>query len=435
MNYEIQTKSDLTAGVCLTVSFPENDLDKKALETLQHDWPEFLVPFHYRYIDGKIECTYRLENRTKLQYRFGTMDPQQYVGFWQMILQPLLDCKDWFLTPYSFVMDIPYLFVGRGGAPVSYLYIPSCRPCSDEQSLLDMVSELSKQNRVTNADLENKVLRAIMDDFRPKAFLELLNQAVAAPVREAVSAGAPVPETPVPAKAAADLAAPAPAPEEQKADAVLPSRPSDFGREGEIVIHFEGEKKKEKGKGWGFFHRKAAKERSESEKKQSFFKNTKEPQKQELLLGAIAGQEAMRDEGKSPDMMIREEDGLHDTDCEVTQLMDGAGCPCLRLIGDSTLPKEIPVDLQLGQAFTIGRFDVSVGRPQSDFEFDKRTRAVSRHHAAIERNSERYTIQDLSSSAGTFVNGQRIPPNMVCPLQKGDRISFGTGGADYIWEE
>ena len=92
--------------------------------------------------------------------------------------------------------------------------------------------------------------------------------------------------------------------------------------------------------------------------------------------------------------------------------------------------------LQPGQAFTIGRFDVSVGHQQSDYEFDKQTKAVSRHHAAIEREQDGcYTLVDLDSKAGTFLNGERLTPNVPVPLTRGSRVSFGTGGADYIWEE
>ena len=94
------------------------------------------------------------------------------------------------------------------------------------------------------------------------------------------------------------------------------------------------------------------------------------------------------------------------------------------------------MSIEPGQNFTIGRFDVTVGHRQSDFEFDKRTKAVSRHHAAIERDiSGRYSVVDLASSAGTFVNGERLSPNVPRILERGVRVSFGTGGADYIWEE
>jgi hypothetical protein len=107
----------------------------------------------------------------------------------------------------------------------------------------------------------------------------------------------------------------------------------------------------------------------------------------------------------------------------------------LRLIGDSALAPQINVLIEPGQAFTIGRFDVSIGRPQSSFEFEKNTKAVSRRHAAIERAVDGYRIIDLSSSAGTFVDGRKLPPNAPYQLKHGARVSFGNAATDYIWED
>lgn len=111
---------------------------------------------------------------------------------------------------------------------------------------------------------------------------------------------------------------------------------------------------------------------------------------------------------------------------------------CLRLAegANELLPRVIPVELPYGGTLTIGRFDVSVGHKQSGFEFDKKTKAVSRRHAMIERQRDGgYVLSDRGSRAGTFVNGQRLQPNVPCRLQRGDRVSFGNGGADYLWEE
>lgn len=111
---------------------------------------------------------------------------------------------------------------------------------------------------------------------------------------------------------------------------------------------------------------------------------------------------------------------------------------CFRLLdgGSSLLPAVIPVELPRGGSFTIGRFDVSVGHRQSDFEFDKRTKAVSRRHAMLERQMDgSYLLSDCGSRAGTFVDGERLYPNVPHGLRRGMRVSFGTAGADYIWEE
>ena len=85
--------------------------------------------------------------------------------------------------------------------------------------------------------------------------------------------------------------------------------------------------------------------------------------------------------------------------------------------------------------FTIGRFDINVGRRQSDFEFAENTRGVSRHHAIIERRGRTYSITDLNSSAGTVVNGIILRANQTAELTNNCHVSFGYDGADYVWRE
>ena len=104
-----------------------------------------------------------------------------------------------------------------------------------------------------------------------------------------------------------------------------------------------------------------------------------------------------------------------------------------RLVGLSGLPERIPITLE-GRPFIIGRFDVSIGHRQHDFEFGKATKAVSRRHASVERAARGCVITDLNSSAGTYVNGTRIKPDEAYPIKPGDRVSFGSAGADYVFE-
>lgn len=431
MIYDIQSKSDLS-GIMLTVRFPEEDLDKKALYTIQADQPEFLVPFRYRNVDGEIECVYQLGSRSKLQYRSGSHTPDQYIAFWNQLLKPLLDCGDWFLKPFSFVLDARYLYIDKGGKTISYLYIPSRRDCSDGDALKELVLELSHQNSVTDPKLENKVLHAIMQDFQPKDFLQMLRVNQPAPIHSSVpeSARYESPEIPSPVSFPS-----MPVNVGQAAQAAVNAGTSDnsnipAGDKNDIAINLGGQKK-QKEKKTGLF------EKKKPAKKGGFFGRKEKKADKEVILGAAAesvphevryapGQPGLADVWMQPEG----EDA-------VTELEDDVvGVVHLRLIGDTSLPHQIPVLLELGQIFTIGRFDVSVGHPQSSFEFDKRTKAVSRRHAAIERQQDgSYVIVDLSSSAGTFVDGQRLTPNVPALLARGKRISFGTGGADYVWEE
>jgi len=43
-------------------------------------------------------------------------------------------------------------------------------------------------------------------------------------------------------------------------------------------------------------------------------------------------------------------------------------------------------------------------------------------------------LKDLASSAGTFINGTRLTPNVAYPINRNDKIGFGTCGAEYVWE-
>ena len=77
---------------------------------------------------------------------------------------------------------------------------------------------------------------------------------------------------------------------------------------------------------------------------------------------------------------------------------------------------------------------MSVGYKRSDFEFGKDTMNISRRHAVFERTPQGYTVTDLDSKAGTWVNGSIIRPHTPVILSSGNKISFGRAGASYVFE-
>ena len=421
MIYRIESKSDLT-GAMLVIRFPEEDLDAKALYTIQADQPDFLVPFRYRCVDGEAECTYQLGNRVKLLYLCSSKSAGALTGFWEQVLQPLLDCGDWFLNPFSFVLDPQYLYTDREGRTVSYLYVPSKRPCGDMNTLQKLASDLAQKNPATDAKLEVEVLRAIMQDFQPRSFLQMLRKNGHAGVIVPLPAGEEVPSAPEEK----------PSPSASKEAEVQPPAPKEpvgsrMPEDGDIQIDLSGGGKEKKK---GLFGRKEEKKKKPKKEGGLFGKKKEEPK--ELVLGAAA-KAPSAEPGFSPfpPKHDTEGPGLTEEDGE-TELFEET---YFRLVGDQTLPRKILVDLQTDGVFTIGRYDVTIGRRQSDFEFEAKTKAVSRHHAAVERTTDGYRITDLNSAAGTFVNGERLTPNVPRALAQGCRVSFGTAGADYIWEE
>jgi hypothetical protein len=75
----------------------------------------------------------------------------------------------------------------------------------------------------------------------------------------------------------------------------------------------------------------------------------------------------------------------------------------------------------------IGRWDADNGIfPDVDLDaFDPEAK-VSRRHARIVRENNRYAVEDLGSTNGTFINrGRRLIPGNRQPLNDGDEIIVG----------
>ncbi|MEO8562840.1 MAG: trypsin-like peptidase domain-containing protein [bacterium] len=77
------------------------------------------------------------------------------------------------------------------------------------------------------------------------------------------------------------------------------------------------------------------------------------------------------------------------------------------------------------------RFDksvITIGRhPLSDLRFDPQTELeVSTRHAELRESDHHWTIHDLSSTNGTFVNGERVPAGHR--VHTGDVLDLGAGG-------
>src|SRR5205823_4821812 len=81
-----------------------------------------------------------------------------------------------------------------------------------------------------------------------------------------------------------------------------------------------------------------------------------------------------------------------------------------------------------GEVATFRKAYIGLGRhPLSDVRFDvERDLDVSSRHAAIVRHGAAFSVRDLGSKNGTFVNGARITGDVV--LRDGDVIGFGPQG-------
>jgi len=454
-------KSDFQTGATLVVKLPEKDLDKKAFYTIQANCPNFLLPFHHRSVDEQVELAYQIGKSSKLVYLSGTLSPKIYAELLHSTISPLLECEDWFLTPYSFVFDNNHIYYDDESKTVKYLYIPSVKQISELESLTDMINALAEHIRVADADLENKVLRALRKDFNPTEFIEMLKPYHV----EAVKESTPAMRQTQPYSQ--QTAQPIVAPQQQQPEVAVnqvqmasqempqpmsapPSAPSSTD---DIVIDIGG---KSKGKQKKVKTKPPPKEKrgglfgGKSKEKQAakgglFGGKPKEKETQTgIMMGAAAEMQSSPYPNSHPYTQPQPHPQVASQHVNVqygnendgsTEILDEiSGFTGLSLVSRVSLPERITVSIEPGRVFSIGRYSVSIGIKQSDFEFGEQTKEVSRRHAVIERSGEGYTIVDIGSRAGTFLNDERIIPNMPHKLSDSDKVSFGRAGADYEWK-
>lgn len=89
---------------------------------------------------------------------------------------------------------------------------------------------------------------------------------------------------------------------------------------------------------------------------------------------------------------------------------------------EASAPQARLTDLS-GREFALNPGRNTVGRQSADVLLADGT--ISRQHAAIVLEPERCWVEDLGSTNGTRVNGERLAPHQPRDLTDGDEVSFG----------
>jgi hypothetical protein len=97
------------------------------------------------------------------------------------------------------------------------------------------------------------------------------------------------------------------------------------------------------------------------------------------------------------------------------------GALALHIMGE----KE-PILVEGQNPIILGRNVFGEDSPTIDLtNYHGRLLGVSRHHAAIHVADDSYTVEDLNSSNGTWLNDERLQPHELCGLHNGDMIRLG----------
>jgi serine/threonine protein kinase len=100
--------------------------------------------------------------------------------------------------------------------------------------------------------------------------------------------------------------------------------------------------------------------------------------------------------------------------------------------GERDVQPFVPARLIITSPYTTGPREVVLEREEttlgragaSDILLDQ-DKLTSRHHALLIRTGDSYSIADLRSTQGVFINGQKIPGETPCTLADGDIITIG----------
>jgi predicted component of type VI protein secretion system len=78
-----------------------------------------------------------------------------------------------------------------------------------------------------------------------------------------------------------------------------------------------------------------------------------------------------------------------------------------------------------GQSYSLDSPEVTLGRdPTRDIQVPPVFSDVSRGHCSFCRQNGSLSLKDYSSR-GSFLNGERVIPNVYVHLRDGDRLTFG----------
>jgi len=90
-------------------------------------------------------------------------------------------------------------------------------------------------------------------------------------------------------------------------------------------------------------------------------------------------------------------------------------------------PEGSTLDIPAKDEVMIGREDpISEVFPDVDLtNLGGLEKGVSRKHAVIHHAGEDYTVEDMGSTNGTFINKKRIQPHAPETIKPGDEVRFG----------
>lgn len=388
-----------------------------------------LLSMHQQIDDGDVTLYFDITGKRRLQDVLREASEKQLLMLMTALTRALQGLPDYFLRAGQCLLEAEYTFAdSQGNVYLPLIPLEQDQPDSNPQLksyLTALLGTYAPQSGTPSPKVAALIGAVIKPDFTLDGFAKLLDpvqepsqpvrrEAVREPVYEPVRSAPPI----QPAPPSAEPVRPAVSVPEQKAPAA--EKAGGFAIPGMGGVQIPGaapeshkkEKKKEKPekekKGFGFLGR----------KKESKVDMDKEAHMVSAVVPPVAAAPAAYAPVQTPQPAAQPRSGGQ---WNGTVQLSGNGATEFMNGGAAAQSSAL---LHSGRRIDLTAVPFTIGRVNCSYVVDNPK--VSRLHATILREGERYLIRDENSSNHTYLNGVMIPPYTPVELQDGSELRLGS---------
>ncbi|MGN0638478.1 MAG: FHA domain-containing protein [Huintestinicola sp.] len=429
----LESISEATGNYLIYNAEPDHNFDRIAVKMLASDLPSFLAPVKIMNKFDRCVVKYDIGSYRSISSIKMRMSKKECCTLIYNMLYPMMTCSEWLLDYHKFCFQKEHILCDANTFEVRYIYILEKSFCASDDDIMDTIRSIFRNTDIIDdKDFRIDLLQALLDDnFSVNSLYEMImdirkeqnasgasktassdnSRLKANPLRQAAETrSASAPHEPVfenVGKPKAAVSEAAPAPSNSSSAIVLGDDDDD-----EMANLFSSSRKSPK----------APKPPKDKNKPRSdifgslFGKN--KPAK------TAAAAPANESEDDHTVIMGMASDGADETQIFGAYLI-------LESTELSNCPPSIPLDIRDGDTVTIGRKSANSANANADIEFPSDCIKISRRHCRIRLENGIYSICDLNSGNGTFVDGQKAEPGVWADVRSGSKIMFGNNVAVY----
>lgn len=428
--FQIQSALD---GNYLSVALEHQEqMDEIAIKMLKEDCPDFLIPFQMVMMNDRITLKYKLQDAVSLAYTSMTFTKKGFIDFYTALLRPFEEVSDWFMDYHYLCIDKNYVYLNRDMSKASFLYIPEYSYRNTDEEIVNFFREILNQVTITD---DNGILLKLYQYFSKNGVVfselrELLKSDAGKAGEVPKSVSQPQYKVPPRRKEVIEKKVSEVAENEAKQGSSAGNRNSLLQNdEDDVMDALFGEKNKKKEK-----KQKLEKTKSENQKadrrlfanglfgKKKKIARVEEKQEREEEVLYLKNQEQKQIETEETEIVI-ESGGETDATVIVESDIQSGGYLELKEAANQMAIQCISLDFT-GTHITIGRQSDDVVQP--DIAFDRSFKQISRMHLRIEKKENIYSVIDLGSVNHTFLNGEKLIPNVPYELKSGMELTLAS---------